>query len=128
MTEAGANLALVVGAWTAMSRSGSTDALASILDDDVVWQGLRPELVCRNRTDVLDLISRHRGTVSQVTQIEAAEFGDRVAVSVRGPSFADDGLLPKGAPRSLVFTFRDGRVVRMDSLASRDAAFELAAR
>jgi hypothetical protein len=39
---------------------------------------------------------------------------------------AETHVLAPGAPRSLVFTFRDGKVVRMESLPSRDAAFALA--
>ena len=52
--------------------------------------------------------------------------------ALAGP--ADGILLPAGAPRlapgtprSLVFTFRAGKVVRMESLSSRDAAFALPA-
>jgi hypothetical protein len=54
-----------------------------------------------------------------------------VAISVEGPDFPtlsgpDEVLLQPEAPRSLVFTFREGMVVRMESLPSREAAFAAA--
>lgn len=133
MSESGENLALLVGAWTGLFRSGSGEALEAILDENVVWQGLLPELVCGDRGQVLRNLNRFRGHPPRITRIEAEEFGDRVAISVEGPDFpaladaAEAPLLAAGAPRSLVFTFRDGRVVRMESLPSREAAFAVAA-
>lgn len=132
MTEIGDNLALLVSAWTGMFRSGSSDALAGILDENVVWQGLLPELVCGDRRQVLEILGRLSRRSPRITRIEAEEFGDRVVISVEGPDFpamtdaADAPLLAPGAPRSLVFTFGGGRVVRMESLPNRDAAFALA--
>jgi hypothetical protein len=125
----GANLSAVLGAWTAMMASGGAAELAAILDDAVVWQGLRPELVCRGREHVLDLLVRNRGRPPRITRIELEEFGDRVAVCVEGLDFTgpigSDGepLLPPGAPRSLVLSMREGRVARMDSFPSREAAW-----
>jgi len=135
MNRSGDNLALLVAAWTAMLRSGRDEELGSILDDGVIWQGLLPELVCTGRTEVLSRLGRLGRRPWRITRIEAAEFGDRVAVCVEGPGLSDgDGpgspdarVLPPGSPRSLVFTFRAGRVVRMESLPSRDEAFALAA-
>jgi len=133
MTTDGRNLALLLTAWTALVNAGSGSELAAILDEGVVWQGLLPDLVCSNRDQVLRLLVRNRPL--RITPIEAEEFGDRVAISVQGPDFGEGPgapeaagvpLLPAGAPRSLVFTFRDGRVVRMESLPNRDAAFALA--
>jgi len=132
MSEIGDNLALLVAAWTGMFRSGSSAALADILDEKVVWQGLLPDLVCSDRAQVLRILDRAGAHLPRTSRIEAEEFGDRVAISVEGPDFpaligaADAPLLAPGAPRSLVFTFRNGKVVRMESLPSRDAAFALA--
>jgi hypothetical protein len=130
MSEIGDNLVLLISAWTGMFRSGQTAELGEILDDGVVWQGVLPELVCRGREEVLGVMVRNRRP-PRITRIEAEEFGDQVAVSVEGPDFPEPDspegdLLPPGSPRSLVFTFRNGRVVRMESLPSRDAAFALA--
>lgn len=132
MNGIGDNLALLVTAWTGMFRSRSSEGLAGILDENVVWQGLRPELRCEDRGQVLRLLGRWSAHPPRITRLEAEEFGARVAISVEGPDFPamlDPGeapLLAAGAPRSLVFTFQAGKVVRMESLPSRDAAFALA--
>lgn len=130
MAEVGDNLGRIVGAWMEMAQTGNVAGLAALFDEDAVWQGLLPELACHGREQVLDLLVRGRRRVPRITRIEAQEFGDRVAVSVEGPDFPESPaphLLPPGAPRSLVFTFSAGRVVRMESLPNRDAAFAVAA-
>jgi hypothetical protein len=123
MSDEGAYLALILSAWTEMLRRGETGPLAAILHENVVWQGIQPEQICGNREEVLDLLVRNRRRPPRLTRIEAEEFGDRVAVSVNGPDFPENENLAAGAPRSLVFTFSDGKVVRMESFASREAAF-----
>jgi len=133
MSESGENLALLVAAWTGLFRSGSIDGLAGILDEHVVWQGLLPDLVCGDRGPVLEILDRWSAHPPRITRLEAEEFGYRVAISVESPDFPatpDQGeapILAAGTPRSLVFTFRDGKVARMESLPSRDAAFAVAA-
>jgi ketosteroid isomerase-like protein len=108
----------VLATW---STSG-VDALADVLDPDVVWQGLSAELVCTGRDQVLALLGRRRWPL-RVSRIEAAEAGDRVAISVEGPDFPSTDLLGAADPRSLVLTFRDGRVVRMESFRTAGEAF-----
>jgi len=107
-------------------RRGDPAELEALLDEDVRWQGLRPELFCANRREVMSLMSRFAGRAPRFVRIEAQEFGDRVVVSVEGPDFPENEVQSAGTPRSLVFTFRDGHVVRMDSLPDREAAFALA--
>ncbi|MGD0834579.1 MAG: hypothetical protein ABSA40_09195 [Candidatus Dormibacteria bacterium] len=123
MNEPGDNLATLLSAWTAMLRTGRTAELAGILAADVVWQGLRPELRCANRDQVLGVLVRNRGRPPRITRIEAQERGAQVAVSVEGADLPEAPVELATAARSLVFTFRDGRVVRMESLPDRDAAF-----
>ena len=128
MSDAGVKLALVLEAWAEMVHGGSTESLGALLDESVTWQGILPEQVCRNRQEVLSLLARRRARPPRLTRIEAAEFGDRVVVSVDGPDFLPQDTPAAGGPRSLVFTFRDGRVVRMESEPDRDTAFALAAK
>jgi ketosteroid isomerase-like protein len=123
-TETGERLASIVSAWTEMFSSGDTAALADLLDERVVWQGIGPDEICHNRGEVLELLTRRRRKPPRLTRFEAEEIGDRVAVSVDGPDFAQADM--RAGPRSLVFTFADGRIVRMESLATRDDAFRRA--
>jgi len=126
MTEPGNHLARIVSAWSALFQRRSTDELAALLDESVVWQGLLPELMCHSREEVLHLIEHVARRVPHITRMEAEEFGDAVAVSVEGVDFPENEVLAANTPRSLVFTFSGGSVVRMQSFASRDDAFAAA--
>jgi hypothetical protein len=122
--DAGDRLATVVSSWTALVRAGDVGPLEGILAEDVVWQGLLPELVCHGRTEVMGLLSRFGERPPRITRLEAAEAGERVAISVDGPDFPEiDEVRAAGGPRSLVFVFDRGKVVRMESFADREEAF-----
>jgi hypothetical protein len=62
--------------------------------------------------------------------MEAEEAGDRVVITVGGPDFgpgpAGSALEPVGGPRTLVLSFEDGRIVRMESFATRQEALGVA--
>jgi hypothetical protein len=123
----GENLAQIVTALTDVLRRGSTDALEVLLDEKVVWNGMFPDEICHNRQEVLSALVRNRPRAPRISRIEAEKKGDLVAISVEWPDFHGDDRLPPGAPRSLVFTFHKGHVIRMQSLKSRDEAFRLVA-
>ena len=125
--QVGENLALIVAALTDVLRRGSTDSLQALLDEKVVWTGIFSDDICHNRQEVLDTLVRNRPRAPRITRIEAEEKGNLVAISVEGPDFQGDDRLPPGDPRSLVFTFQEGHVIRMQSLKSRDEAFRLVA-
>jgi hypothetical protein len=120
----GANLQLVIAAWTDLFARGSIDALADLLAPDVVWNGAFPDEICHNRDEVLDILVRSRTRVPRITRLEAEEKGDQVAISVQGPDFQGDGRRLVGPP-SIMFTFRNRHVIRMKSLKSRDEAFRM---
>jgi hypothetical protein len=117
-----------VAAWSDMFRRGSTDALAALLDERVVWNGIFPDEICHGREEVLAILVRNRPRAPRITRLEAEENGGLVAITVKGPDFQGDDRRPPGGPRSLVFTFRNGHVIRMQSLKNRDEAFRLVSR
>lgn len=127
MSNPGENLNLVLGVLAAIGHTGRTKELATILEEGVVWQGLLPELVCTDRNQVLGVLGR--APFPRITRVEAEEVGDRVAISVQSADFAEgpagSELEPASGTRSLVFSFRDGKVVRIESFPSREAAFAL---
>lgn len=116
MTEIGDNLATVLSAWLTMARTGSTAALASILDDGVIWQGVRPELVCHGRDEVLDILAHNQPRTPRLTKIVAEERGDRVFVTVVSPDFEVTAGSPVDAERSIAVTLRNGSVTRLDDV------------
>ena len=50
MTEPGSNLARVLALWGEMSNGQTMAPLGEAMAEDVVWQGLLPELVCHGAT------------------------------------------------------------------------------
>ena len=130
-SEPGANLSVLLQTWAEILRTGNMEALAGVMDEDVVWQGLRPELVCHGRDQAVSNMRSSAAPVRRITRIEAEEVGEHVVVSVESATFpegpAGPELSPAGGGRSLVFTFRDGKVVRMESFPSRELA-SIAAR
>ncbi len=76
----GENLALIVAAWTDIFHRGSTDALEGLLDEEVVWNGMFPDEICHGRQEVLGVLVRNRPRAPLITNIEAEEKGDQVAV------------------------------------------------
>ena len=127
MSEPGNNLARVLAVWGEMSQSHTMAPLVDAMAEDVVWQGLLPELVCHGRNEVRDVLGSARGgRLPRVTRMEAEEAGDRVVLTVEGPDFgpgpAGSTLEPVGGPRTLVLSFEDGRIVRLESFATRQEA------
>jgi len=127
MSEPGSNLARVFAVWGEMSHSQTMAPLVDAMAEDVVWQGLLPELVCHGRDEVRDVLGSARGgRLPRVTRMEAEEVGDRVVITAEGPDFgpgpAGSALEPVGGPRTLVLSFEDGRIVRMESFATRQEA------
>ncbi|MGH7640850.1 MAG: hypothetical protein ACREN7_07405 [Candidatus Dormibacteria bacterium] len=131
MSEPGSNLARVLAVWGEMSQSRSMAPLVGAMTDDVVWQGLLPELTCHGRDEVSSVLSSFgAGQLPRVTRMAAEELGERLVLTVEGPDFgqgpAGSQLEPVGGPRTLVLWFQGGRITRMESFATRDAALAAA--
>jgi hypothetical protein len=131
MSEPGSNLARVLAVWGEIAHRQNMAPLVDAMAEEVVWQGLLPELACRGRDEVRGVLGSARaGRLPRVTRMEAQEVGDRVVVTVEGPDFgpgpAGSALEAVGGPRTLVLSFEDGRIVRMESFATRQEALGVA--
>jgi ketosteroid isomerase-like protein len=106
-------------------RSRDLERLASHLDRDVVHQGVLPELVCNNRDEVLANV--RRSFVREdfgVERLELIDAGQSVVVGLAGPRFREVPWL-KGQ-LYMVYTLRDGRIVRMEDYLTRAEAIAAA--
>jgi catechol 2,3-dioxygenase-like lactoylglutathione lyase family enzyme/ketosteroid isomerase-like protein len=116
------NLEVVFAGWIDARRRNDVEALERHLHPDVVWQGLRDDLVCPDRAHVLDNVRAASGQLPEVEGIELSATGDQVLFGVRSPDFTElfgehlDGEL------FTVFTIRDGLIVRMEEFKTREAA------
>lgn len=101
--------------------------LESQLDPDVVHQGVLPELVCNNRDEVLSMVQHGFARDGfGIDRLELIDAGDRVVVGLAGPRFSEVPWAPLNGQIYVVYTLRDGRIVRMDDYLSRADAIAAA--
>ncbi len=116
MAPPGSNLITVLRAIPAWLADGDLAHLASVFAEDAVWQGIQPEQVCAGRDEIVRRLGRAGSRGLRLTALEAHESGDRVIVHAESPDLPETEDLAAGAPRTLAFTFRDGVVVRLETL------------
>jgi ketosteroid isomerase-like protein len=94
------------------------DALVELLDPDVVWQGIEPPAVCRNRDEVREVFEAFLASGGTGEPEILAEVGGRTVVDPHPeppPEFAPE--------LHQVFTMREGVIVRIDDYPNRENAF-----
>ena len=123
------NIEIIFADWLDAMRRGDLETMAGRLAPDVVHQGVRPELICRNREQVIDMIGRRARRVPPVEAIELIASGDHVVMTVRGagigPPVDDDEDEARGQA-TVVYTLADGKIVRMHDYLHRAEALEAA--
>jgi len=108
-------------------RSHDLALMESQLDPDVVHQGVLPELVCNNRDEVLQNVRRgYDRDDFGIDHLEMIDAGDRVVVGLAGPRFREVPWAPLNGQIYVVYTVRDGRIVRMDDFVTRKEAMTAA--
>jgi hypothetical protein len=125
MTRSSDNLELILFSWVDALRRSDPNLVAPRLADDIVWQGLRADLVCPNRDAVLDNIrvgGQHRRRVSGL-EIAALDDG-HVLFAVRLPGVTELYGEPIVGELFSVFTLRGEAIVRIDEFKTRDEALD----
>lgn len=106
-------------------RSHDLARLESQLDPDVVHQGVLPELVCNNRDEVLVNVRRSFAREDfGVDRLELIDAGERVVVGLAGPRLREVPWLE--GQLYMVYTLRDGGIVRIDDYLTRAEAIAAA--
>jgi ketosteroid isomerase-like protein len=106
-------------------RMGDAGAIGASLDPDVVHQGVVPSLVCNGRDAVMERMhSRIEGIDSGIERLELIAAGERVIVGIAGPRFDEVPFLD--GEIFMLFTLRDGRILRIDDYRSREDAVRAA--
>src|SRR6476619_5234805 len=117
------NIEIIFADWLDAMRRGDLETMASRLAPDVVHQGVKPEWICHNRQEVIDMVGQRVGRVPPV------EAGDHVVMSVRGvgigPPVDGDEDEARGQA-TIVYTLADGKIVRMHDYLHRAEALEAA--
>ena len=123
------NIEIIFADWLDAMRRGDLETMASRLAPDVVHQGVKPEWICHNRREVLDMVGQRAGRVPPVVAIELVAAGDHVVMSVRGagigPPVDGDEDEVRGQA-TIVYTLANGKIVRMHDYLRRTEALEAA--
>jgi hypothetical protein len=123
MTRSTDNLELILFGWVDALRRGDADVIAPRLAADIVWQGLRADLVCPNRDAVLDNIRAGGEHRRCVRGLEVAAVDDEhVLFAVNLPEVSELFGEPIAGEIYSLFTLRDGVIVRIDEFKTRDEA------
>lgn len=115
MTQTAQNLDLILFAWVDALRRRDPKAIADRVAPDIVWHGLRRDLVCPNRTAVLHNITAGGPVRERVTGIEITAVDEhRVLLGVQLPGVTEFfGETLEGGMFD-VFTINEGIIVRID--------------
>jgi ketosteroid isomerase-like protein len=124
MSERNDNLRIVFGGWVDALRRNDLETMERHLHPEAAWHGLRPDLRCADRPEILDNVRRNQGWLPDVAGIELAAEGDQVLFGVRSPDLVDVAGEPLDEQVFQVFTLADGLIVRIDEYRARDAAAE----
>src|SRR3954468_1860422 len=89
MSPRNENLEVVLGGWIEGLRRNDPDLIERCLHPDVIWQGVRPDLICRDRADVLDNVGQDKGWLPEVDALELVADGDQVMLGVRSPDLTE---------------------------------------
>ena len=120
----GSNLEIIFVDWLDALRRHDLDRLRARLAPDVDHTGVRGDRVCRGREAVLARLSARSEHLPRVSAIELIEAGDHVVMSLRAPTVGapvdDDG--PQRGQATIVFTLRDGLIVKMQDYVKRAEA------
>jgi ketosteroid isomerase-like protein len=120
------NLEIVFADYLDALRRGDIDRIAARLAQDVVHEGIRPEFTCSGG-DVLVRLRKQAAHRPEVTALELVESGEHVVLSLRAATIGVPMDLDSSEPRgqaTIVFTLRDGLIVRMRDYLTRAAALE----
>jgi len=94
-------------------REGRSSDIEGLLDDEVIWQGLRGDYICRNRKEAMEIVRPSLGRMGLGDHLEILMHGQQVVLGLGAPDFRKLGDVPIDSQIFQVFNFRDGKVVRI---------------
>ncbi len=102
-------------------RMSDAAAIEASLDPDVVHQGVVPSLVCNGRDAVMERMHSSIESIDfGIRRLELIAAGERVIVGIAGPRFDEVPFLQ--GEIFMLFTLRDGRILRIDDYRTREDA------
>ncbi len=120
------NVEIVFAEWLDAMRRGDIERMTDALTPDAVHRGIRPEWMCHDRAEIIDMVSGRTGeNLPQVDALELIGAGDHVVMSARGPGIGPPVGLDSEEMRDeahIVITLSEGKIVGFQDYESRAAA------
>ena len=119
------HIELLLG-WLDALRRRDLEALAAVLDPDIAWQGLREDLICRGREEVVDAFVARRDQDYEVESVELIAGDDHVVLGVRVPGLREVAGIEVEGEIYNVFTIADRKVIRIRDYLKQSEALDAA--
>ena len=107
--------------WFDALRRRDTESMAAALGAGVVWQGVRPDLVCNGPDEVVAAFVTAYDANQEIDSLELVAGDKQIVVGVRSPDLAIDEVETHGEIYN-VFTIEGGKITRIEDHLDRDAA------
>jgi hypothetical protein len=119
------NIEFMIG-WLDALRRDDLDAVRGMLDDAIVWQGVRDEWTCRGPDAVASTFAQERDARAEIERLELIGAARHAVLHAAGAGVtAVLGVpLPDGIYN--VFAIDAGKVTRIDDFADRRQALAVA--
>jgi SnoaL-like protein len=109
-------------------KSGDFERFIAAFDPDAVWVGVDPSMVCANRDEIEQTMRTWMNEGGTVDPEIVAEIDSAIVVDVRPEPPLTEGGWPPLAEGELhqIFRIENGRIVRLEDYANRQAALAAA--
>jgi limonene-1,2-epoxide hydrolase len=111
--------------WFDALRRRDSEAMADALDPNLVWQGVRPGLVCHGPEEVVAAFVTAYNANQEIDSLELLGSDVHVVLGVRAPDLAVDDVKTAGEIYN-VFTIQGDRITRIEDYFQRRAALAAA--
>jgi ketosteroid isomerase-like protein len=112
--------------WLDALRRRDTEALAAGVDPEAVWHGVREDLTCSGREEIVDTFLAERGRGYEIEALELLGGPDRVVLGVRRPDLSEIADVELYGQIHNVVELRDGRIVEIRDYPTRGEALRAA--
>jgi limonene-1,2-epoxide hydrolase len=99
--------------------------MAAALDPDVVWQGIRPDLVCHGPDEVIAALATAYDANQEIDALELLGGDRHVVLGARARELAIADV-DTGGEIYNVFTIDDDKITRIEDYLQRDEALRAA--
>jgi hypothetical protein len=118
------NIEFLIGFLDALRRD-DRDAVRAALKPDIVWQGVRPDLICHDADEVTDMFVGNRDHhYREIERVELIGAERHAILHAAGGDVTEVAGIPLQDGMYNVFANENGIAVRIDDYAERRAAFE----